>query len=158
ASLSNMLLGPVRDQLDKKRLLIVPDGALQYLPFGALSVSITETAPQRSRAARAQVPLIVEHEIVSLPSASTLAVLRHEARGRAPASKMVAVLADPVFTADDPRVEPGLTSAEKPAVSVGRSISQSGSPQLSLPAKPDLERAAQEAGIVRFDRLPFSRR
>jgi CHAT domain-containing protein len=50
-------------------------------------------------------PLIVKHEIVSLPSASTLAVLRRELAGRAPAPKAIAVLADPVFGADDPRVK-----------------------------------------------------
>ena len=36
ASLSEMLLGPVAGQLGTKRLLIVAEGALQYLPFGAL--------------------------------------------------------------------------------------------------------------------------
>ncbi len=36
ASLSETLLGPVADQLGTKRLLIVAEGALQYLPFGAL--------------------------------------------------------------------------------------------------------------------------
>src|SRR6185295_7925609 len=36
ASLSSMLLGPVADQLGKKRLVIVSEGALQYVPFAAL--------------------------------------------------------------------------------------------------------------------------
>ena len=36
ASLSEILLGPVAGQLGTKRLLIVAEGALQYLPFGAL--------------------------------------------------------------------------------------------------------------------------
>jgi len=47
----------------------------------------------------------VEHEIVHLPSASALAVLRRELAGRQPAEKAVAVLADPVFSADDGRVK-----------------------------------------------------
>jgi CHAT domain-containing protein len=51
--------------------------------------------------------LIVEHEVVHLPSASALAVLRRELAGRQPAEKAVAVLADPVFSADDARVKPG---------------------------------------------------
>jgi hypothetical protein len=38
AALSRMLLGPAAQQLGTKRLLIVADGALQYLPFGALPV------------------------------------------------------------------------------------------------------------------------
>jgi hypothetical protein len=36
AVLGRMLLGPAASQLGGKRLLIVADGALQYLPFGAL--------------------------------------------------------------------------------------------------------------------------
>ena len=36
ATLSRLLLGPVAGQLNKKRLLIVSDGALEYIPFAAL--------------------------------------------------------------------------------------------------------------------------
>lgn len=48
--------------------------------------------------------MVVEHEIVHLPSASVLAVLRRESRGRTPPGKLVAVLADPVYERDDPRL------------------------------------------------------
>jgi CHAT domain-containing protein/tetratricopeptide (TPR) repeat protein len=95
ARLSEMLLGPVRREMAGKRLLVVADGTLQYLPFGALPVP-----GGRGEA----VPMAVEHEIVSLPSASVLAVLRREARVRTTPAKVVAVLADPVFEADDPRL------------------------------------------------------
>ncbi|MFN0085226.1 MAG: CHAT domain-containing tetratricopeptide repeat protein [Blastocatellia bacterium] len=92
ARLGRMLLGPVASQLGNKRLLVVTQGALQYLPFGAL------TAPQSS------LPLVVKHEIVSLPSASTLAVLRRDLANRQPAEKTLAIFADPVFEQDDERV------------------------------------------------------
>ena len=124
AALSRMLLGPVASQLSGKRLLIVADGVLQYLPFGALPAPETErqgdkgTRGQGDKGTRGQgksairnpqsaipTPLIVEHEVVHLPSASALAVLRRELAGRQPAEKAVAVLADPVFSADDPRVK-----------------------------------------------------
>jgi CHAT domain-containing protein len=105
-TLSRMLLGPVASQLSRKRLLIVADGALQYVPFGALPVP-DPYAPGRGRAGSALTPLIVEHEIVHLPSASALAVLRRALAGRQPAEKVVAVLADPVFSIDDPRVKSG---------------------------------------------------
>src|SRR5512145_998427 len=62
-------------------------------------------------------PLIVNNEVVHLPSASALAVLRRELAGRQPAAKAVAVLADPVFSADDARVKSGAktqTSQEAP--------------------------------------------
>jgi CHAT domain-containing protein len=114
AALSRMLLGPAASQLDGKRLLIVADGALQYLPFGALP------APHSPHPA----PLITEHEIVHLPSASTLAVLRRELAGRKPAAKAVAVLADPVFSADDARVKSGAETqaGEEAAPNLTRAI------------------------------------
>ena len=93
-ALSQMLLGPVAAQLGRKRLLVVPDGALEYLPFAALTV------PGQT----SFVPLMVHHEVTSIPSASTLAVLRREIHGRAPAEKVVAVFADPVFDKADARV------------------------------------------------------
>ena len=121
AALSRMLLGPVASQLSGKRLLIVADGALQYLPFGALPApemgrrgdGATGRKGKRRPVAPSPhrpvvfTPLIVNHEIVHLPSASALAVLRRELAGRQPAEKAVAVLADPVFSADDSRVKSG---------------------------------------------------
>lgn len=110
AALSNMLLGPVVAQLARKRLLVVPDGALEYLPFAALAVSGEASAagPSGERPVRqnsaAFVPLMVHHEVTSIPSASTLAVLRRELQGRAPAEKVVAVFADPVFDKADERL------------------------------------------------------
>jgi CHAT domain-containing protein/predicted negative regulator of RcsB-dependent stress response len=103
AELSRMLLGPVASQLGKKRLAIVADGALQYIPFAALPAPSPGNDEGRNSGAEPQ-PLFVEHEIVSLPSASTLATLRRETAGRKPAEKSLAVLADPVFTDDDTRV------------------------------------------------------
>jgi CHAT domain-containing protein len=58
-------------------------------------------------------PLIVNHEIVSLPSASTIAVLRRELEGRKAAPKTLALLADPVFERDDERVKTVAIPAEK---------------------------------------------
>jgi len=102
--LSRMLLGPVASQLGKKRLAIVADGALQYIPFAALPAPSSENGEGRNSGAEPQ-PLFVEHEIVSLPSASTLATLRRETAGRKSAEKSLAVLADPVFSDDDTRVK-----------------------------------------------------
>jgi CHAT domain-containing protein len=85
SDLSRMLLGPLADRLDKQRLLIVADGALQYLPFASL--------PSPGTLA----PLVVDHEIVSLPSVSVLSVLREEAKRRRPPDRLVAIFADPVF-------------------------------------------------------------
>jgi CHAT domain-containing protein/tetratricopeptide (TPR) repeat protein len=94
AELSRMIIAPVASVLGNKRLLIVGDSLLQLVPFAVLP------APQAADSH----PLIVEHEIVTAPSASVVAVLRQETSNRAPAKKALAVFADPVFTADDPRV------------------------------------------------------
>jgi CHAT domain-containing protein len=116
AALSQILLGPVASQLGKKRLLIVADGALQYVSFAALPAPMVvgqlsvlgERVPASMENRQATIdyqPLVIEHEIVSLPSASVLAKLRQETVGRSPAAKAVLVLADPVFEKDDPRVK-----------------------------------------------------
>jgi CHAT domain-containing protein/Flp pilus assembly protein TadD len=110
AELSRMLLGPVASQLGRQRLLIVADGALQYIPFAALPAPSPGNDGGRNSGAEPQ-PLFVEHEIVSLPSASTLATLRRETAGRKPAEKSLVVLADPVFTDDDTRVRRGVGKA-----------------------------------------------
>lgn len=96
-ALSKILLAPVAAQLGQKRLVIVGDGALQYLPFAALPIPSKDANTS---------PLIVKHEIVNLPSAFTLAILRQELKGRKKAPKNVAILADPVFSPDDDRVQP----------------------------------------------------
>jgi CHAT domain-containing protein len=103
AGMSRMLLGPAASQLGKKRLAIVADGVLQYIPFAALPAPPPGNDEGRNSGAEPQ-PLFVENEIVNLPSASILATLRRETAGRKPAEKSLAVLADPVFTDDDTRV------------------------------------------------------
>lgn len=77
---------------------------LQYLPFGVLPVP-EEGLKGRKPSPHPFRPLIANHEIINLPSASVLGVLRREMAGRERASKAVAVLADPVFSPDDARVK-----------------------------------------------------
>jgi CHAT domain-containing protein/uncharacterized protein HemY len=93
AALSRTLLAPVAAQFGDKRLVVVADGALQYIPFAMLP----DPVAGKNR------PLIVNHEVISLPSASALAVQRAELAGRQPAPKMLAVIADPVFDRADER-------------------------------------------------------
>jgi CHAT domain-containing protein/predicted negative regulator of RcsB-dependent stress response len=141
AQLSQMLLSPVAGQLGQKRLLIVSDGALQYLPFGALP------APDTLGNGNNPVPLIVKHEIVNLPSASTSAVIRQDLNKRQPAPKAVAVLADPVFSDNDERLKS--SAGTQPAVPL----------QSATPTDVDslaLTRAARQIGVT-FGRLPHTR-
>ena len=150
ARLSRLVLGPVASLLEAKRLLIVADGALQFIPFSALPQPVagsqwSEVSGQRQsdgqRTTDSYQPLILNHEIVSLPSASTLAVLRREFGGRDPAPKAIAVLADPVFSEDDPR----LKRASARRVKDGSAQSAMGD-----------VRASRQGG--RLERLPFSRK
>jgi CHAT domain-containing protein len=93
--LSAILLKPVASELGHKRILIVADGALHYLPFAMLPVPNEQAS---------FTPLVVEHEVVTLPSASVLALIRKELNGRKPAPKSLAILADPVFDKTDERL------------------------------------------------------
>ena len=122
-----MLLAPVAGELKQTRLLIVGEGVLQYVPFAALPSPVSDKSP-----------LIVQHEIVSLPSASVLAILRNDTQNRKPASKTVAVLADPVFSANDPRLKTHSAHAEDTALA-------------------DAQRSASESGVGALTRLHFSR-
>ncbi|HEY9433463.1 MAG TPA: CHAT domain-containing tetratricopeptide repeat protein [Blastocatellia bacterium] len=112
-TLSRMLLGQVAPQLSGKRLVVVAPGALSYLPFAALPAPEDEKRP-----AGDYEPLIAKHEVVSVPSASVLSVIRRETAGRQRATKSVAVLADPVFEEEDPRLNEaknGNSSGKTPA-------------------------------------------
>jgi len=115
AEVSQMLLGPVASRLGERRLVIVADGVLQYLPFGSLPTpqSLQSSSPT---------PLVVEHEIVNLPSASTLAVIRREAPLRGNPDRTIAVFADPVFDKSDGRVNAPVTKVSSPQSNPGRAL------------------------------------
>jgi CHAT domain-containing protein/tetratricopeptide (TPR) repeat protein len=155
AELSRMLLGPAASRLGKKRLAIVADGALHYIPFAALPAPSPVNDGGRNSGAEPQ-PLFVEHEIVNLPSASTLATLRRETAGRKPAEKSLAVLADPVFTDDDTRVRRyvGKVGAKEKTRSADSYETNIGSLQI--------KRSGQETGVIgaegAFGRLLSTRR
>jgi CHAT domain-containing protein len=149
-NLSKMVLKPAEQQLRKKRLIIVSEGALQYIPFGALPDP--NPARERSPHRATSEPLVLNHEVISLPSVSTLAVLRREFSARKPASKTLAVLADPVFETHDERIKP-MSSGRGAEVQVGNDAKIQ---KTALPA--DLERSTGDLGLDGFDRLVQSRR
>jgi CHAT domain-containing protein len=122
--LSQMLLGPVAETIAGKTILVVADGALQYLPFAALPEP-AEANSQNPEPA----PLIVGHEIVNLPSASILVTIRQAVRVGSNDEKLIAILADPVFSPNDSRV-----NSLNP-VSLPQNPQLSGAPSLNrLPA------------------------
>jgi CHAT domain-containing protein/predicted negative regulator of RcsB-dependent stress response len=148
ARLSEMILGPLVSRFHYKRLLIVTDGALQYIPFAALPLKKHKGKSQPGE------PLMVESEIVTAPSASIVAVLRRELAGKQPAVKAVAVLADPVFDTQDSRV------SMRPQLSEARYMSQLDAKHPDLPR--DLQRSWEDVDSRghgwKIPRLVFSRR
>ena len=142
ARLSDLVVRPAAALMGRRRLVVVADGALGLIPFGALPFRGGPASAERT-------PLAVGHEIVNLPSASVLPLLRREA-GPPPAKTLI-VLADPVFERDDARVLTGRESG--PAVS-GREGTPVRGVNLTLTVR-DMDAGV---GDVRISRLPFTRR
>ena len=94
--LSQCLLGPVVDLIREKRLVIVSHGELQRLPFEVL---LDPAAKDKGK-----IPLLVQHEIVNVPSISVLARLRQQRGQRSPAPIFVSLVADAVYGMDDERI------------------------------------------------------
>ncbi|HKQ73874.1 MAG TPA: CHAT domain-containing protein [Blastocatellia bacterium] len=167
-----------------KRLAVVASGALEYVPFAALPLPETlerregETENQMAREAEDKyspslrpsvswslrpsvspshspaVPLVAEHEVVNLPSASALALIRREAAGRQAAPMTLAALADPVFETGDPR----LTIARKRASAnllIANARPAKSSPASSV-ALSDLARSIRSFHREGLGRLMFS--
>ena len=134
-AISQMILQPVAAQLGQKRLLIVSDGVLNYLPFAALSL------PGKSGENR-NPPLIVDHEIVLLPSGSTLGILRQNYADLPAPTRTLAIFADPVFSGNDERVQNSSSATTQQAVEA---------------ANPGLSRSRGDNN-VQFDRLKFTRK
>ena len=93
---------PAVTLLAGKRLVLVLPGALSWFRL--------------ARCPTAAAPLIAQHEIVQIPSATTLAAMRSLTAGRSRAPKTAAVFADPIFDAKDPRVLGMASRRRAPAV------------------------------------------
>ena len=185
--LSQMILGPVAGRLGQKRLLIVGDGILQYIPFGVLPTPESGRAGEDGETGRrgdgamarrgdgetgrkgkplpvapsprrpvAFIPLIANHEIVTLPSASVLATLRRIRTGRSAATHALAILADPVFSNDDGRVAHDARTQVESIQGLDQSVRAAPvAPTAKIVA--DVERSAADSGVQGFRRLLFSR-
>ena len=86
--LSRMVLSPLAGELSKRRIIVVADGALHYIPFQVLPLSSAENEL-----------LADNYEILNAPSASILGELRKEATQRQP-TKVLAAFGDPVFASN----------------------------------------------------------
>jgi hypothetical protein len=166
ADLSRMLVGEATPQLGNKRLLIIADGVLHYVPFAALAASPAPTQSSENSSPPAYVPpaqsaayrpLLAEHEIVSVPSASTLEELRRGFAGRKQAPKTIAVFADPVFDGRDERMKK-ISTRNAAATRRVTTVADAG----GVAKASDAVHPAREAGVTgeseMIPRLPFTRR
>ena len=126
--LSRILLAPVERDLPK-RIFVVPDSGLHYIPFGALRLSSGKL-------------LLAQHTVAYVPSASTLRYLRRAQPTREHATQLAAVLADPVYSDQDSRVPPRFRRSRERIAAAHQEV---------------VTRSAKEVGLLRFDRLYASR-
>lgn len=133
--LSQILLAPVENLLGNKKLLIVADGALQYIPFASLK--------NKNRY------LIETNEIINLPSTSTLGILRRDLQTKKIPSKTAIVLADPVFDVRDERFSLAKSKGNSPNPVATRNVEFE-----------DVNRAIKDLdeGEPGIPRLPFTRK
>ncbi|MFK0734483.1 MAG: CHAT domain-containing protein, partial [Gloeotrichia echinulata HAB0833] len=142
--LSQIILAPVAGKLGTKRLVVVADGVLHKIPFAVLnSQSTPPPTPPRPRGGENYQPLLVNHEIITLPSVTSLATHRQQLKGRKPAPKTLAVMADPVFSGNDERV-------------TGKAPETSASLDLEL-ERSALKRSLNNLNRSALDRLPGTR-
>jgi tetratricopeptide (TPR) repeat protein len=141
--LFQLILAPAAKRLQNKRLLIVADGILQYIPFAALPL------PDQST----YIPLLKEYEVINAPSASSVAALRQQPFSEG--TKTVAVLADPVFKADDSRVTGKPSSMLDQCAPAPHSTQRNSGPTQTLPL--DLQRNLRDLDLQSIQRLPNTR-
>lgn len=131
-ALSQMLLGPVADKLGNKRIILVLEGALQYVPFSTLPSPTSNT------------PLLLTNEIVREPSFSALVAIRKNiAKHSISPDKLVAVIADPVLNRSDDRVQHDPLSPDTPVATA-----QSDEPLMRDGGFTRLAHASEEADAI----------
>jgi CHAT domain-containing protein/tetratricopeptide (TPR) repeat protein len=149
ASASNALyktaVEPAAKIVGEKRLLIVADGALNYVPFESL-VTATGATDYPS------LPYLVKtNEVVYAPSASVIAVIRQSAKPVA--GKNILLVADPVFNSSDLRAKGAAAGASMQASADTRGLSLSSAvTDVAAPAG-----AAAPAGGLQLARLNGTR-
>ncbi|HEY0431507.1 MAG TPA: CHAT domain-containing protein, partial [Pyrinomonadaceae bacterium] len=103
-ALYKAVVEPAASALGEKRLLIVADGALNYVPFEAL---VTSSASADYSSAPY---LIKTNEIVYAPSVSVVGAIRQQNSNRT--GKGILVVADPVFNSNDARARGAAATAK----------------------------------------------
>ena len=95
--LSSELFGSFASELRGKRLLVIPDGSLNNFPFAALPFP----------GGNGETPIGLVNEVVNEASISTLMLVAETPDKPGVATRNLLVFSDPVFSRDDPRMDPG---------------------------------------------------
>lgn len=90
----------IEKYLATTRVVVIADGALQVIPFGVLPTPRGSSPKVEDK----DLPFGISHEIVYLPSLTSLDELRFSAANRDRPGKSILAIADPVFSIADRRV------------------------------------------------------
>lgn len=133
-NLSRKILSPIANEVKNvKQIVVIADGALQLIPFSALTFKPNA----------AYQPISATIEIVNAPSFASLAFLRENKANRQKSNdKLLAVFADPIFQEDDERFVIKSPNPKNPANE--KDLSD------------NLAMALRDFGLDRLARLPFS--
>jgi CHAT domain-containing protein len=141
-ALYKLAVEPAAGLIGDKRLLIVADGALNYVPFEAF-------VKTKSGADYASLDyLIKSNEIAYAPSASVIAAIRNGSPGGTTANTIL-IVADPVFNPDDPRLKGARVAA---GASEQRGVGLALNSAVS-----DMTGTEPTGGVLRLARLPGTR-
>jgi CHAT domain-containing protein len=143
-ALYKAVIDPAASVIGEKRLLVVADGALNYVPFEAL-VKSPDAADYSS------LPYLVKsNEIIYAPSASVVGAIRQQ--NRSGAGRAMLILADPVFNSNDARAR-GAAASTNSAETRGLGIASALS-DIAGVAGQDATAAAESA---KMQGLPLAR-
>jgi CHAT domain-containing protein/predicted negative regulator of RcsB-dependent stress response len=103
-ALYKVVVEPAAGMIGEKRLMVVADGALNYVPFEVL----LKTPDSGDFASLGY--LIKSNEVIYAPSASVVGAIKQQ-RAKTNTNRAVLVIADPVFNSNDARAKKGTTAA-----------------------------------------------
>src|SRR5215213_5265536 len=130
-ALYKVVLEPAAGMVGEKRLMVVADGALNYIPFEVL-LKTPDTGDFSSLNY-----LVKSNEVIYAPSASVVAAIKQQ-RAKS-TSKAMLIIADPVFNSNDARAKK--TAATPPSDAEVRGLGIQGAladvAGANPPAKPD---------------------
>jgi len=137
-ALYKVALAPAAAMIGNRRLVIVADGALNFVPFEALVTT------DRGGDYSSLDYLIKTNKVSYAPSASVTAAVREQKRA---VGRNILLVADPVFSANDPRLQAG-PAAGRAEVTRGLGLDS---------AVTDVNGPPQSGGLLQLPRLPGTR-